>query len=107
VALVRTDVSEERISSIIRVTRIGQLGTTLTATSIIVNTAFLRPVFRFLVTYYVSPISPILFTLTMEKIPSSQVIIRAILRAIPENGNLHNHHRENLKSYIALIGWTL
>jgi hypothetical protein len=29
VALVRTDVSEERIASIIRVTRIGELGTTL------------------------------------------------------------------------------
>jgi hypothetical protein len=29
VALVRTDVSEERIASIIRVTRMGKLGTTL------------------------------------------------------------------------------
>jgi hypothetical protein len=29
VALVRTDVSEEYIASIIRVTRIGELGTTL------------------------------------------------------------------------------
>jgi hypothetical protein len=29
VALVRTDVSEERSASIIRVTRIGELGTTL------------------------------------------------------------------------------
>jgi hypothetical protein len=33
VALVRTDVSKERIVSIIRVTRIGKLGTTLTVTS--------------------------------------------------------------------------
>jgi hypothetical protein len=33
VALVRTDVSEERIASIIRVTRIGELGTTLAVTS--------------------------------------------------------------------------
>jgi hypothetical protein len=33
VALVRTDVSEERIASIIRVTRIGELGTTLPVTS--------------------------------------------------------------------------
>jgi hypothetical protein len=32
-ALVRTDVSEERIASIIRVTRIGELGTTLAVTS--------------------------------------------------------------------------
>jgi hypothetical protein len=32
VALVRTDVSEERIASIIRVTNIGELGTTLVVT---------------------------------------------------------------------------
>jgi hypothetical protein len=34
VALVRTDVSEERSASFIRVTRIGQLGTTLAVISI-------------------------------------------------------------------------
>jgi hypothetical protein len=33
VALVRTDVSEEFSSSIVRVTRIGELGTTLAVTS--------------------------------------------------------------------------
>jgi hypothetical protein len=33
VAVVRTDVSEERIASIIRVTRIGEIGTTLAVTS--------------------------------------------------------------------------
>jgi hypothetical protein len=33
VALVRTDVSEEGIASIIRVTRIGELGTTSAVTS--------------------------------------------------------------------------
>jgi hypothetical protein len=33
VALVRTDVSEERSASFIRVTRIGELGTTLALTS--------------------------------------------------------------------------
>jgi hypothetical protein len=33
VALVRTDVSEEPSASFIRVTRIGELGTTLAATS--------------------------------------------------------------------------
>jgi hypothetical protein len=26
---------------------------------------------------------------------------------IPEDGILHSHRRENLKSYIALTGWTL
>jgi hypothetical protein len=33
VALVRTDIAEERIASIIRVTRISELGTTLAVTS--------------------------------------------------------------------------
>jgi hypothetical protein len=33
VTLIRTDVSEEPIASIIRVTNIGELGTTLTVTS--------------------------------------------------------------------------
>jgi demethoxyubiquinone hydroxylase (CLK1/Coq7/Cat5 family) len=33
VALVRTDISEERSASIMRVTRIGELGTTLAVTS--------------------------------------------------------------------------
>jgi hypothetical protein len=33
VALLRTDVSEELIASIIRVTRIGEIGTTLAVTS--------------------------------------------------------------------------
>jgi hypothetical protein len=33
VALVRTDVSKERIASIIRVTKIGEVGTTLAVTS--------------------------------------------------------------------------
>jgi hypothetical protein len=33
VALVRTDVSEERITSIVRVTRVGELGTMLAVTS--------------------------------------------------------------------------
>jgi hypothetical protein len=33
VALVRTDVSEERRASFVRVTRIGELGTTLAVTS--------------------------------------------------------------------------
>jgi hypothetical protein len=35
VALVRTDVSEELSASFIRVTRIGELGTTLAVTSIV------------------------------------------------------------------------
>jgi hypothetical protein len=57
VALVRTDVSEELSTSYIRVTRIGELGTTL------VVTTNLR---RLLVAVSVVPSSPILVTLMKE-----------------------------------------
>jgi hypothetical protein len=45
----------------------------------------------------------------MEKIRSSEmsVLTRATRRNIPEDGSLHSHRREILKSYIALTGWTL
>jgi hypothetical protein len=45
VDLVRTDVSEELIASFVRVTRIGELGTTPAVTS---NLTFLRSVGRLL-----------------------------------------------------------
>jgi hypothetical protein len=51
VALVRTDVSEEHSASFIRVTRIGELGTTLAVTSKkYLVLVFLRSVRRLLVT---------------------------------------------------------
>jgi hypothetical protein len=60
VALVRTDVSETLSASFIRVTRIGELGTTLDVTS---N----RPSVRWLLaTASVVPIAPILVTLMKE-----------------------------------------
>jgi hypothetical protein len=51
----------------------------------------------------------ILFTLMMEAILPSEtsVLTRATRHHIPEDSILHSHHRENLKSYIALTGWTL
>jgi hypothetical protein len=77
VALVRSDVSEERYASIIRVTRIGDLGTTLAVT--------IRSVLRFLVTADV-PSSQILVTLMMETLHSSEtsVITRVARRNIPK-----------------------
>jgi hypothetical protein len=45
----------------------------------------------------------------MEAIRSSEtpILKRASQRHIPEDGILHSHRRENLKSYIALTGWAL
>jgi hypothetical protein len=47
--------------------------------------------------------------LIMEVLCSSEtsVVTRATRSNIPEDGILHSDRRENLKSYIALTGWTL
>jgi hypothetical protein len=71
VALVRTDVSEELRASFIRMTTICELGTTLGVTSNR-RTLFLRSVRRLLVTPSVVPSSPILVTLMMKTLSSSE-----------------------------------
>jgi hypothetical protein len=111
VALIRTDFSEEPSASFIRVTRIGELGTTQPATSnrpTLQSNTILRSVRRLLVAASVVPSSQILVTLMKKALDSSEtsVLTRATRRHIPEDGILHTHRRENLKSYIVLTGWT-
>jgi hypothetical protein len=89
VGLVRPDVSEELSTSFIFV--------------------FPGSVRRLLVTASVVPSSPILVAVMMEALISyeASVLTRATRSNIPEDDILHSHRRENIKSYIALTGWTL
>jgi hypothetical protein len=102
VALVRTDDSEERIASIIGVTKFGEVGTTLAATTnrrtlrrntlCYVDIVFLCSVRRLVITASVVPSPPILVTLMMEAIRSSElmVVTRATWRNIEEDDILHS-----------------
>jgi hypothetical protein len=98
VALVKTNVSEERSTFIIKVTRIGELGTLAVTSNRRTLLVFLRSVRRLLVILT-------LFLAHRFLSPSSEtsVLIRAARRNIPEDGILHSHRRENLQSYMAQI----
>jgi hypothetical protein len=87
----------ELSASLIRAPRIGELGTLA-----------VRVVRQSLVTTNF-PISPILVTLMMEALRSSETSVLTILtrRNNPEDGILHSHRCENLKYYVAKTLWIL
>jgi hypothetical protein len=111
VALVRPDVSEVRITSIIRLTRIGELKTlavtcnrkTLRRNAILyaIILVLLRSVLRLLITVNVAPSSPFLVTLMMEATLSSEmsVLTKTTWRYIPEDCNPHSYRRKTLEAY--------
>jgi hypothetical protein len=97
-ALVRTDVSEEPNSSLIRVTRIGELVRTLAVTI----------VRRLLVTASVVPSSHILVTVMKEALSSSESRYLQEPRGVTsQKTTFFSDPRENLKSYVALTGRAL
>jgi hypothetical protein len=79
VALVRIEVPDEPIATIITIKEISEQGTTLAVTR----------------------------NRSRMQYSETSVLKRATRRHIPEDGRLHRYRRETLKSYIVLTGWAL
>jgi hypothetical protein len=97
VALVKTDISEQCSTFIIRVTRICEIGTMLAVTS---NWHMLHSKCQLLVTANI-PSSPILVTLMMKVLHCSEMsfLTRVTQRNIPEDGILHWNLFDNAFNY--------
>jgi hypothetical protein len=125
--LVRTDVSEELSASIIRATRIGELGTL----------DYSRDRIAYIIMERISEVGTTLimeaicsyetseqrtgnnvnricqFLVIANDVPGSLILYFLLMKAVSsfgtkaQEGIPHSHGRENLKSYIALTGWAL
>jgi hypothetical protein len=100
VVFTRTDVSEKRSSSIIKVVRIVELETALAITRNRLRIPSQRSSVASYCLYF--PSSPILVTLMIEMLRSSETsdFKRATWRNIPEDGIFHTHRSEYLKSHV-------
>jgi hypothetical protein len=95
--MVRTDIPEERVSSIFRVR--GKKTREIRESEVTLRSGKNRRLLRSREFRLFFPL-----TLKMEATRSSETSVLTIntRRKIPEDGLLHSHRRENLKSYITL-----
>jgi hypothetical protein len=100
VAVIRTDVSEERIASI-RVTRVDELGTLAVTSNRSPHGVPHSHRLKCLKSYIA------LTGWALQRRRNVSPVRNEQCSYIPEDDILHSHRRENVKYYIALTGWAL